>query len=442
MLHIISNCWALLFGMGLIMLGNGLQGSLLGVRASLEGFGLSTMGLVMSGYFIGMMGGSVIVPRLVGRVGHVRSFGALASLASTSILVHVIFIDPWLWWGMRIVTGFSYAGIFVVAESWLNDASENETRGQLLSFYMLINLASMAGGQFLLNVAEPAGFVLFALISVLVSLAVIPILTSVSKMPDYETTESVSIMQLFRVSPLGVIGMLVTSIAMGTIFGLGAVYAAKIGLSVSEISLFMGVIITGGAIVQFPLGKLSDRIGRRRVIIGSCLLGAIIAMAASQHSGHGWQLYLVVGLVGAFVTPLYSLCAIHTNDYLNPSQMVAASGTLVLVSGIGATMGPPLTAFAMDYLGIQAFFYSIALSLGLVGVYGMWRATQRAAMAQEDLGDFVAMAPTPMSVSFNAEVELEEIEAAAEIDADEVQASFEELVDELSEGDSEDSASG
>ena len=133
MLHIISNCWALLLGMGLIMLGNGLQGSLLGVRASLEGFGLSATGLIMSGYFIGLMVGSVIVPKLVGRVGHIRSFGALASLASTSILVHVIFIDPWVWWGMRIITGFAYAGIYVVAESWLNDASENETRGQLLS---------------------------------------------------------------------------------------------------------------------------------------------------------------------------------------------------------------------------------------------------------------------------------------------------------------------
>jgi MFS family permease len=433
MLHIISNCWALLLGMGLIMLGNGLQGSLLGVRASLEGFGLSATGLIMSGYFIGLMVGSVVVPKLVGRVGHIRSFGALASLASTSILVHVIFIDPWVWWGMRIITGFAYAGIYVVAESWLNDASENETRGQLLSIYMLINLASMAGGQFLLNVAEPAGFVLFALISVLVSIAVIPILTSVNKMPDYETTVSVSMFQLFRVSPLGVVGMLVTSVAMGTIFGLGTIYASKVGLSVREISMFMGAIIIGGAIVQFPLGKLSDLIGRRWVIIGSCLAGASVAFFASQYSGsHGWQLYLIVGLVGAFTTPLYSLCAIHTNDYLNPSQMVAASGTLVFVSGIGATLGPSITAIGMDYIGPQAFFFSISISLGLVAVFALWRVSQRQGISSEDRGDFVAMAPTPISAAFNPEVELEEIEAATEVDAEAVQTSFEELVDELS----------
>jgi len=414
------------------MLGNGLQGSLLGVRASLEGFGLSATGFIMSGYFIGMMAGSMIVPKLVGRVGHIRSFGALASLASTSILVHVIFIDPWVWWGMRIITGFSYAGIYVVAESWLNDASDNKNRGQLLSIYMLINLASLAGGQFLLNVAEPADFVLFALISVLVSIAVIPILTSVSKMPDYETTESVSMLQLFQVSPLGVVGMLVTSVAMGTIFGLGAVYASKVGLSVSEISLFMGVIIIGGAMVQFPLGKLSDLIGRRWVIIGSCVAGAAVALFASQYSGHGWKLYVVVGLVGAFTTPLYSLCAIHTNDYLNQSQMVAASGTLVFVSGIGATLGPLLTAIGMDYIGPEAFYYSISLSLGLVAAFALWRVTQRQGISFEDRGDFVAMAPTPISVSFNPEVDLEEIEAATEVDAQAVQASFEELVDELS----------
>ncbi len=437
MFQIISNCWALLFGMGLIMLGNGLQGSLLGVRASMEGFGLSTTGLIMSGYFIGLILGSALVPKMVGRVGHIRSFGALASLASTSILVHVIFIDPWAWWGMRLVTGFSYAGIYVVAESWLNDASENETRGQLLSFYMLISLGGLAGGQFLLNIAPPSGFILFALISVLVSLAVIPILTSVSKMPDYETTESVSISQLFLVSQLGVAGMLISSISIGSIFGIGAVYAASIGLSVREISFFMGAIILGGAIMQFPLGRMSDLLGRRRVIIGTCAAGAVVAVFASQYEAETWQFYVIITLVGALSMPLYSLCAAHTNDYLNPSQMVAASGTLVLVSGIGATMGPPITTFAMEQFGAQAFYYTITASLALVAVFGLWRSTRREAVAQEDQGEFVVMAPTPTSAGFNPDVDLVEIEAATEIDADEVQASFEELVDELRASDEE-----
>lgn len=436
MFKVISNCWALFFGMALIMLGNGLLGSLLGVRASMEGFGLSATGLVMSGYFIGMIIGSQLVPNMVGRVGHVRIFGALASLASTAVLAHIIIIDPWAWWLMRVVTGFAYAGLYVVAESWLNDASENETRGQLLSFYMLILLGGMAGGQFLLNIAPPSGFELFILISVLVGLAVIPILISVSHAPDFETTESVSILQLFKVSPLGVFGMLVSSVSMGTIIGLGAAYGSGIGMSVKEISFFMGAIILGGALIQLPLGRMSDRFGRRRIIIGVCIAGAGVAFVAPQFSNSGWQVYLVAAALGALTTPLYSLCAAHTNDYLNPSQMVAASGTLVLASGVGATMGPPLTAFAIDYFGSSDFFYySIATFLCLVAIYGLWRSTRRDALAQEDLGDFVMMAPTPISASFNPDVELEEIEAASEIDASEVQASFNDLADELEHGD-------
>jgi len=266
-LRVISDSWALFLGLGLIMLGNGLQGSLLGLRASMEGFGVTTTGLVMSGYFIGMLVGATIVPKIVTRVGHVRSFGAMASLASTSILLHAVIIDPWVWWLMRCVTGIAYAGLYIVAESWLNDASENETRGQLLSFYMLISLGGMAGGQFMLNIAAPSSYELFVLISVLVSIAVIPILLSVSRAPEFNTSENVGIRQLFQVSPLGVSGMFMNGVMMGAVFGMGAVYAAEIGLSVGQISLFMGALVLGGVFLQYPLGKASDVIGRRWVII-------------------------------------------------------------------------------------------------------------------------------------------------------------------------------
>ena len=372
----ISNCWALLLGIGLMMMGNGLQGSLLGIRASIEGFNLTITGLIMAGYYIGVIGGSNVVPKIVGRVGHIRTFGALAAIASASVLVHAVFIDPWVWWTMRVVTGFSYAGLYVVAESWLNDASENETRGKLLSFYMLISHGSVASGQLMLNISPPSGFGPFIMISVLVSLAVVPILVSVGKTPSFESAESVSLRQLFLVSPLGVVGMLVGSIAMGTIFGMGAVYASSIGLSVQEISFFMASIIAGGAVMQIPVGQMSDVFGRRLIIIGICLVGALASLFASHFSGSGWQLYAVIALVGGLSTPLYALCAAHTNDYLSQPQMVAASGTLVLVSGIGAAMGPPVTAFAMEQLGSLAFFYSIVVSLGLVAIFGLWRSTR------------------------------------------------------------------
>jgi MFS family permease len=428
---VISNSWALFLGLGLIMLGNGLQGSLLGLRASMEGFGVTATGLVMSGYFVGLLFGSMLVPKVVARVGHIRSFGAMASLASTSILVHVVVIDPWTWWAMRFVTGFAYAGLYIVAESWLNDASENETRGQLLSFYMLISLAGLAGGQFMLNIASPSSYELFVLISVLVSFAVIPILLSVSKAPEFETSESVTLIQLFRVSPLGIFGMVVNGMMMGATFGLGAVYAANIGMSVKEISFFMGAMVLGGAAMQYPVGRMSDVIGRRPIIIGACGLGAAVCFFAGRYEGGGWMIYLLIAMVGGFTTPIYALCIAHTNDYLSPSQMVAASGTLVLAAGLGSSIGAPVTALAMDYLGDQAFFQVIGIAMSLVLVFALWRATQRQALSAEDTSDFVIMAPTPMSAVMNPEFELEEVLAASEADAEEIQESFEDLVTEL-----------
>jgi MFS family permease len=392
----------------------------------------------MSGYYIGLVLGSVSVPKYVGRVGHIRMFGALASLASAVILIHIIIIDPWVWWVLRVVTGFAYAGLYVVAESWLNDASENETRAQLLSFYMVIQLIGLAGGQLLLNMAPPSGFELFVLISVLVGFAVVPILVTVSRAPDFETVVSVSIAQLFQVSPLGVIGMLVSSVSIGVILGLGAVYGSKIGMTVQEISFFMGAIIVGGAVVQLPLGRISDRYGRRLAILGVCLGGVLVSLLAIKSEMSGWKLYAFAAALGAMSTPLYSLCAAHTNDYLTPPQMVAASGTLVLISGVGATLGLPITAFAMEFYGTAAFYYCIAISLGFLAGYGVWRSTRRDALAQEDLGDFVVLAPTPMSVSFNPDVDLEGIEAASGVNALEVQASFEELAAELQDQDNDD----
>lgn len=431
MLGVISNCWALLLGMGLIMLGNGLQTTLLGVRASLEGFGTVITGLMMSCYFLGLILGCNSVPKIVGRVGHIRTFGALASLASTSILVQAIFVDPWIWGVMRLVTGFCYAGLFIVVESWLNEAANNGTRGKLFSFYMLVSLGGMAGGQMLLNISSPSGFELFVLVSFLISCAVIPILLSVSRAPQFDLLEKVGILQLYRVSPLGVIGMLVTGMLMGAIFGMGAVYATDVGMSVKEISFFMGSLIVGGFVFQYPLGWLSDYIGRRKVIFISCAVGAVISFFAMGFTGEGILLFALVATVGGITLPLYALCGVHTNDYLSPTQMVAASGTLVLLSAIGATFGSPITALAMDIFGPQAFYGSIGMMLCSVAIFAGWRSTQRSDILAEGRGDFVVMAASPLSASLNPDVELKEIEEAAGNDADDIQTSFEELVNDL-----------
>jgi MFS family permease len=440
MLRIISNCWALFLGMGLIMLGNGLQATLLGVRASMEDFGTTITGLVMSGFFLGLIGGCNMVPKVVGRVGHVRTFGALASLASTSILVQAIFVDPLVWWVMRVITGFSYAGLYIVAESWINEAADNGTRGKVLSFYMLISLGGMAGGQMLLNLSTPTGFELFVLVSLMISLAVIPILLSTARAPQFDVSENVGILQLYFVSPLGVFGMFVTGMSIGAFFGMGAVYASDIGLSVKEISFFMGTLILGGFLFQYPLGWLSDYFGPNKVIIFSCTGGAVVSFVAMNFTGEGVLFYLIVATVGGLAMPLYSLCCVHTNDYLTPTQMVAASGTLVLLSAVGATVGSPITALAMDIFGPQAFYGSIGVMLSSVAVFAIWRSTQRVEVGAEEQGDFVVMATTsPLTASLNPDIEMEELEVATGEDTEVIQSSFEELVNDLENPDEENS---
>lgn len=296
---------------------------------------------------------------------------------------------------------------------------------------MLVSLGGMAGGQMLLNLFDPSGFELFFVVSLLISLAVIPILLSKVRAPQFEVMENIGVLQLYRVSPLGVFGMFITGMTIGAFFGMGAVYATEIGLSVKDVSFFMGTLILGGFLFQYPIGWLSDYYGPIKVIIFSCTAGATVSFIALNSDIEGVAFYAIAAAVGGLAMPLYSLCCVHTNDYLTPTQMVAASGTLVLLSAMGAAIGSPLTAFAMDSLGPQAFYGSIGLMLSSVAVFALWRTTQRVEAIIEEPGDFVVMAASPLSASLNPDVELAELEAAADEEIEDIQSSFEELVTEL-----------
>ncbi len=398
--------WALLLGMAFIMLGNGLQGTLLGLRATLEGFPTTVTGFVMSGYFIGFLAGSTITPRIVERVGHIRVFAALASLASASALVHAVFVDPWTWGAMRIVTGFSYAGLYVVAESWLNDRATNETRGQILSIYMVVTYGGMTAGQFLLNVGDPSGFDLFVLISVMVSLALVPISLTAAPAPVFDAPSPVGLRQLYVISPLGMVGGLATGLANGTIFGMGAVYGKVAGLSNAEISLFMGLMLLGGMLLQWPVGRISDLLDRRKVIVGVTSLAALFAATAGLVPDLPlWWLLGLTFLFGGMTLPMYSLCGAHLNDYLDPKQMVAASSAFVLVNGLGAILGPTSGSIAMQLAGPEGFFLWLALVHCFIALFALWRMTRRAAMPLKDQGAFVSMPPrgSPVAVTLNPE---------------------------------------
>ena len=378
MLPAIASAWALLLGIALIMLGNGLQNTLLGVRATLEGFGTGTTGLVMTAYFAGFVAGSVIVPRLLANVGHVRVFAALASFASGATLVHTVFVTPVSWGLIRIATGFCFAGLYVVAESWINEAATNKTRGQLLSVYMIMVLGGTGSGQLLMNLWDPRSFELFVLVSVLISFALIPITLSVGRAPPFEAPESIGVRALFRASPLGVAGAFLIGIAHSALYSMGPVFATEIGLTVERVALFIAGALFGGLVLQWPIGWLSDRFDRRRVIVAVAWVAATASLVAGVGGIDSYTvLFAATALLGGMSMPLYSLCGAHTNDHLTPRQIVAASATLVLVGGIGLTMGPLLAAVLMQVAGPQGIFWLLTLVHACIGAYGLFRMMRR-----------------------------------------------------------------
>ena len=398
MLSALRSTWSLFLGIALIMICNGLQGTLLGVRAGLEGFSTTVTGGIMTAYFLGFIAGSQVVPSFVGNVGHIRVFAALASLASMSVLIHTVFVNPWVWAVMRFITGFSYAGLYIVAESWLNERANNETRGQLLSIYMIVTVGAYACGQFLLNLGSPNSFELFILASVLVSLALVPISLTPIQAPAFEQGERLGLFKLYRYSPLGIVGAIGTGVGNGILVSMAAVYGLALQLSVAQITMLAASIQVGALLLQWPIGHLSDLFDRRKIITIVTFAAAIVALGGivAQSSG-GWPLLLMIGLLGGLNLPMYALCIAHTNDHLNPKQMIAASGSLVLANGLGASMGPLFAAQFMNISGPAGFLLSLSIIHIAIGLFALYRMTRRA--TPKDQGNYVPMDPQSASVA-------------------------------------------
>jgi MFS family permease len=384
-----GSVWALLVGIAFLMLGNGLQGTLLGVRATAEGFGPTITGFVMTGYFVGFLLGSQLTLAAIRRVGHLRVFAAATCIASLTILVQSLFVDPFVWGLMRILSGFCMASAFIVTESWLNDRVTNQHRGGLLAIYMMVSYFGMAGGQILLLVAAPTGHDLFIICSILLTFAAIPILLSVTQQPVPGAAESLSVRELYNISPLGFVGSFGAGILQGAIFSMGPVYTNSVGFDNSQTAMFMFLLIVGSAALQWPVGKLSDRVDRRKLIAGLALFGALITAIGSTLFGNGpnWLIGFAP-LIGVGPLLLYSLFIAYTNDYLRPEQFVAAGSGLILVFGSGAVLGPPTTGIVMDIVGPSGFLWILVGGQSLLFSFALYRMTRRETVPVEEQTNF------------------------------------------------------
>jgi MFS family permease len=403
---VLKNSWALFLGVMLLMLGNGLQGTLLGIRGAIEGFSPNTMAWVMSGYFIGFLGGSRMAPEMIRRVGHVRVFAALASLVSACLILYAAVPNVIVWLFLRIVIGFCFSGVYVVAESWLNDSATNETRGQTLSLYLIVQMIGIVAAQVVLNFADAGGYTLFIISSVLVSISFAPILLSISPAPMFHMTKPMSFKRLYNASPLAVVGTFFLGTIFSALFGMSAVYGTQKGLDVGTITLIVAMIYIGGMLMQYPIGWASDRMGRRLLIIYLTIFGAIAMAMAPLITSNIYALMALMFIVGGVSNPLYSLYIAYMNDYLEQEDMAAASGGLIFINGMGAIGGPFLVGWMMTEFGADSFFLYLAVLLGLSAIWALFRSTIRDAPSVEDTGAYTPISPSSSIVAAEVATEI------------------------------------
>ncbi|SHM06024.1 Predicted arabinose efflux permease, MFS family [Paracoccus solventivorans] len=398
MLTVLRTTWPLLLGILLFMVGNGMQGTLLGVRGGIEGIPTSLMSVVMAGYFGGFVLGSLAVPPMIQRVGHVRVFAALGSLISAVLILYAA-APHWIAWAvLRLLIGFCFCGVYITAESWVNASATNETRGQAMSAYFIMQMLGLVTGQALLNVGDPAGWMLFVIPSVLVSLAFTPILLAQVQAPRFEQIKPMSLPRLYRASPLGCVGIFLVGGVFSALLGMGAVWGAVIGLDVKQISAFVAAISVGGLLAQYPIGWLSDRLDRRKLIIALSGFGAAVAAVVAVAELGIWGYLLAAALVGGVANPVYALLIAYTNDFLDASDMAAASAGLLLVNGAGSVFGPILTGWLMTLIGPEGFWIYMAVLLAMLTAYGAWRMTQRATPSLDQNFAVLMPAATPVAV--------------------------------------------
>jgi MFS family permease len=384
----------LLASVFLLMVGSGLQGTLLGVRAEQAAFDSTATGLVLALYYLGYIAGSAWAPPLVRSVGHIRVFSALVSIASASVVVHGVWVSPLPWMFLRLTTGVCVAGLFVVSESWLNDVSTGSTRATLLAVYNTVVTAGLVVGSLLLNTAETRGVLLFVVASVLLSIAAVPVTLAPHQAPAPESSAGIPARDVVRSAPLGMAGAAMSGMGTGAALGFGAVYASRAGFGVSGASQFVAAVLVGAIVGQIPLGRWSDRTDRRHVMGvagGLIAVGAVVGEISTSAESFPGALAAAV-LLGAGSFSLYGLSFAHMADYVEPQAMVSAGATLIKANGLGAAAGPFLASVAIVRWGPGGLFHLLGLVSILFSGYVIVRLFRRAAATEDHRAHYVSVA--------------------------------------------------
>jgi MFS family permease len=392
---------ALLSGFGLMQTGNTLQGTLLSVRGGIEGFSPAEIGAVGAAFWAGVVIGALYGGTLIRRVGHIRTFAALGAIASTAPLLHLLMIDPVAWIAARALTGFCFAGLFIVVESWLNGAATGETRGQILSIYSMTGLIAGVVGQLLLPLVDPAGFRGFCIIATIIAFALVPIALTRSQSPSaVENAPRNSLRRLYAQAPFGTVAALLCGASTGAFFALGPVFAQRRGLDADGIAILMASGTLGGFLMAWPLGWLSDRTDRRLVVIGAAITAAasiaVMQVVVPDEAGPE-LLYFCVALLGASIVPTYSIVIAQVNDAVAKNEFVAASSCLLLIQGTGAALGPAIAGFAMSAWPHGLGYTLIAAQL-LIAAWGIYRLA-RTSLRADHKGPFLIEPPVPVAVT-------------------------------------------
>ena len=380
MLQILKAVAALLLGIGIMNLGNSLLGISLPLRMEAAQYSTLVTGVIMAAYFGGLLVGSIYGKRLIGVVGHVRVFAGLAAVMAAVALVHPLLFNPLTWAVLRFISGFCVAGLFAALESWLNERSDNKTRGQVLGIYMIVNYMAIVLGQFMVNLWDLNGMEGFMVASLLVSLSLVPVVLARIEAPDLSDLKPLSLRQLHAVSPLAPVGACVAGAVMGAFYGLGPVVASQVGFNVFQVTVFMGSVIVGGLLSQWPLGRLSDRFDRRTVLLVVLTLGMLIAGGgiATRTFADPFPPFIVVGvLLGGTMTTIYPICVAQAFDYVDRDRYVAASSGMLLSYAVGSTAGPILSALVMGAMGPHGFFAYIAVCMAMFAAFVTYRMLAR-----------------------------------------------------------------